>query len=173
MLIRWGRSNVRENIAMTEFTFKRFDIEDENLLGMQLNLIMQSVWMITPLFFLATTIYCLFIDPWTFLYSVLTVIIIWSTFPAFIYAKRYNKNEALWSYVYGVFNFIALSWIAPYSVLTVHRSGWLTRQEPKGPAIDAAAAQAQAQQTAAAANASAQASASQVQPKSQETPPAS
>jgi hyaluronan synthase len=134
MLIRWARSNVRENIAMTEFTFKRFNLEDENLLGMQLNLIMQSVWMITPLLFLSTTFYCLFVDPWTFLYSVLTVIIIWSTFPAFVYAKRYDKNEALWSYVYGVFNFVALSWIGPYSVLTVYRSGWLTRQEPKGPA---------------------------------------
>ena len=135
MLIRWARSNVRENIAMTEFTFNRIDLEDENLLGMQINLVMQSVWMITPMLFLSTTFYCLFVDPWTFLYSVLTVIIIWSTFPAFVYASRYNKNEALWSYVYGVFNFVALSWIGPYSVLTVHRSGWLTRQEPKGPAL--------------------------------------
>jgi len=131
MLIRWARSNVRENMAMCEFAFKRFDLEDENLLGMQINLIMQSIWTITPMLFLSTTIYCLFVDPWTFIYSVLTVIIIWSTFPAFVYASRYDKNESLWSFVYGVFNFLALSWIGPYSIVTVHRSGWLTRQEPK------------------------------------------
>lgn len=131
MLIRWARSNVRENIAMGEFAFRRIDLEDEDLLGMQLNLVMQSVWMVTPLLFLGTTLYCLFADPWTFTYSVLTVIVIWSTFPAFIYASRYDKNEALWSYVYGMFNFVALSWIGPYSILTVHRSGWLTRTLPK------------------------------------------
>jgi hyaluronan synthase len=135
LLIRWARSNARENMAMSEFAFKKFDLEDENLLGMQINLVMQSIWMITPMLFLTTTLYCLFVDPWTFIYSVLTVIIIWSTIPAFVYASRYDKNEALWSYVYGVFNFIALSWIGPYSIITIHRSGWLTRTTPKGPAI--------------------------------------
>ena len=59
------------------------------------------------------------------------VIIIWSTLPAFVYASRYDKTESLWSYIYGIFNFLTLSWIGPYSVFTVHRSGWLTRDLPK------------------------------------------
>lgn len=131
MLIRWARSNVRENLEMCTFSFKKFDLENEDLLGMQINLVMQMIWMITPMMFMGTTLYCLFVDPVTFFYSVLTVIMIWSTLPAFVYASRYNKNESLWSYVYGVFNFLTLSWIGPYSILTVHKSGWLTRQEPK------------------------------------------
>lgn len=131
MLIRWGRSNVRENLAMCRFTFRRIDLEDEDLLGLQINLVIQAIWMITPILFLGTTIYCLFVDAMTFIYSVLMVIIIWSTLPAFVYASRYDKTESLWSYIYGIFNFLTLSWIGPYSVFTVHRSGWLTRDLPK------------------------------------------
>ena len=127
MFIRWARSNIRENLAMMEFAFRRIDFRNENLLGMQLNLIMQSIWMFTPLFFLSSTLYCLSLDAPTFLYSVFLVIAIWSTFPSFIYACKYNKKESIWAYVFGFFNFIALSWIGPYSLLTVHRSGWLTR----------------------------------------------
>ena len=128
MFIRWARSNIRENLAMLEFAFRKIDLRNENLLGMQLNLIMQSIWMFTPLFFLSSTLYCLSLDTPTFLYTVFLVIAIWSTFPSFIYACKYNKKESIWAYVFGFFNFIALSWIGPYSLLTVHKSGWLTRE---------------------------------------------
>ena len=128
MLIRWGRSNIRENLAMAAFAFRRFSLRDENHLGMQINLIMQSIWMFTPMLFLFTALYCLLQDAPAFLYSVFTVTVIWSTFPALVYAAKYEKNESLWAYVFGFFNFLALSWIGPYSLLTVHRSGWLTRE---------------------------------------------
>lgn len=131
MLIRWGRSNVRENLAMCRFAFRKIDLENEDLLGLQINLVMQTIWMVTPLLFLFTTCYCLFVDAKAFIYSVFMVIIIWSTLPAFVYARRYDKSESLWSYIYGIFNFLTLSWIGPYCIFTVHRSGWLTRQEPK------------------------------------------
>ncbi len=129
MFIRWARSNIRENLDMFRFAFRRFRLDDEDRLGMQINLVMQTIWMFTPILFVFSTLYCLMIDARAFLYSVLTVTVIWSTFPAFVYATRYDKNESLWSYVYGLFNFVALSWIAPYALLTVHRSGWLTRQK--------------------------------------------
>ena len=128
MLIRWARSNIRENLAMAAFLFRRIRLRDSNLLGLQINWLMQSVWMFTPLFFLFSALYCLALDAPAFLYSVFSVTVIWSTFPALIYAAKYEKNESLWAYVFGFFNFLALSWIGPYSLLTVHRSGWLTRE---------------------------------------------
>ena len=128
MLIRWARSNIRENLAMASFLFRRIRLRDTNLLGLQINWIMQSVWMFTPLFFLFSALYCLTLDAPGFLYSVFSVTVIWSTFPALVYASKYEKNESLWAYGFGFFNFLALSWIGPYSLLTVHRSGWLTRE---------------------------------------------
>lgn len=131
MFIRWSRSNVRENLEMFKFAFGRIDFTDEDLLGMQINLIMQTLWTLTPMLFVASTIYCLVVSPLTFLYASIMATLIWSTLPAFVYASKYSKKDALWSYVYGVFNFLSLSWIGPYSILTIHRSGWLTRSKPK------------------------------------------
>jgi hyaluronan synthase len=125
MFIRWARSNFRENFTMLKFAFRKFNF---NWIGMQINLIMQIIYMFTPMCFIFTSIYCIAVDALAFFYSVITVITLWSTIPAFFYACRYSKNESLWSYVYGIFNFLALSWIAPYALLTIHKSGWLTRK---------------------------------------------
>ena len=135
MFLRWERSNIRENFSMCSFVFKRFDLEDENLLGIQINIIMSLLWMITPLFFILFSLYALLIAPAAFLYGSITMIIFWSTIPAFVYASRYSRNEALWSYVYGVFNFLALSWVGPYSLITIFNSGWLTRDAVKSKAV--------------------------------------
>ena len=128
MFIRWARSNFRENFSMMRFAFKR---HSWNWIGLQINLFMQFVWMFTPMIFIGTSVYCVAKDALAFFYSVITVIMLWSTIPAFFYACRYSKNESLWSYVYGLFNFFALFWIAPYSLLTIHKSGWLTRDPSK------------------------------------------
>ena len=92
---------------------------------------MQTLWTLTPMLFVGSTLYCLVVSPLAFLYASVMATLIWSTLPAFVYASKYSKKEALWSYVYGVFNFLSLSWIGPYSILTIHRSGWLTRAKPK------------------------------------------
>ena len=131
MFLRWSRSNVRENLEMFTFAFRRIDFADEDLLGMQINLVMQTLWTLTPMLFVGSTLYCLAVSPLAFLYASVMATLIWSTLPAFVYASKYSKKEALWSYVYGVFNFLSLSWIGPYSILTIHRSGWLTRAKPK------------------------------------------
>ena len=131
MLIRWGRSNVRENITMSRFAFRRFDFNDDDLTGMQINLVVQFFWMIAPLVFTFFTFYCLFTDALPFLVSAGFAIVFWATLPAFVYARRNSAGKSLWSYVYGIYSFLTLFWISPYCVFTVHRSGWLTRQEPK------------------------------------------
>jgi hyaluronan synthase len=131
MLIRWGRSNVRENIAMAKFAFRRFDTSDDDLTGMQVNLVMQTFWMAAPVIFLGYTVYCLLQGVLPFIIGAAFAIIFWSTMPAFVYARRYNAGDSVWSYVYGIFSFFTLFWVSPYCIFTVHKSGWLTRQKPK------------------------------------------
>lgn len=133
MLIRWGRSNVRENVSMAKFAFRHFDLDNDNLTGMQANLIIQMFWMIAPLIFTGYAVWCCASDSLNFVYGAVIAILFWSTLPAFVFARRYSKTKSLWSYVYGIFSFLTLFWVSPYCVLTVHRSGWLTRQKPKEP----------------------------------------
>lgn len=128
MLIRWARSNFRENFSMMRFAFKRWSW---NWLGLQINMIMLYIWMFTPMLFLISSTVSIVKDAMAFFYSAVTVITLWSTIPAFFYACRYGKNESLWAYVYGFLNFFALFWIPPYALLTIHESGWMTRNSKK------------------------------------------
>lgn len=140
MLIRWARSNVRENIAMTFFTFRKF--REGPMSGARINLIQQLFAMVAPPLFLGAIILCLFWKPHIFLLQILIGTAIWSSVPAIIYAMRHRSSEALWAYAYGGFYFAALSWISAYSLFTMHRSGWLTRQTPATPAAPPPAAPA-------------------------------
>ncbi len=127
MFIRWARSNVRENIYMNDFMFTR--IPKDQLWAGRVILLYQ--WLLTlggPFFFIGT-LACLYWRPSVFMINILGAISIWSTVPLLFYGLRYRTTEAFWAYTYGVFNFMALSWIGPYSLFTVHRSGWLTRQK--------------------------------------------
>ena len=132
MLIRWGRSNVRENISMSKFAFRKFDLQDDDLTGMQINLVVQFFWMLAPVVFTFYSVACVIGDAIPFICGAAFAIVFWATMPAFIYARRrHNAADSLWSYVYGLYSFLTLFWISPYCVFTVRRSGWLTRQTPK------------------------------------------
>lgn len=138
MLIRWARSNVRENLYMAEFAFKRFGFK--HVMGRQLNLVMQILWQVTPCFFLPLTVYYMLAAPSTFLPTAIGVIMMWSSISALFYFSRTKSTDALWSYVYGVFHSFSLAWIAPYSIFTVRKSGWLTRELPTNNAASCKAA---------------------------------
>lgn len=131
MMIRWSRSNVRENYSMSKFAYKKLDLNNGELTGMQANLMVQIFWMIAPILFSFYTIQCMFIHAYAFWVGLTFSICFWSTLPAFVFAQRYDKKRSLWSYVYGLYSFLTLFWISPYSLFTVGESGWLTRQAPK------------------------------------------
>ena len=132
MLIRWARSNVRENLSMSTFTFRKFRAGPMS--GARINLVQQLFAMVVPPLFLGAIMLCLFWRPHIFLLYILVGTAVWSSVPAIIYAMRHRSSEALWAYAYGGFYFAALSWINAYSLFTVRRSGWLTRQTPAMPA---------------------------------------
>ncbi|MCG1035179.1 glycosyltransferase [Polaribacter sargassicola] len=126
MFIRWGRSNVRENIAMSKFVFTNF--REGNKFGSRLLFLTQSIKMIMAYPFLLFMLYFIITHPALFISSTLLSILIISSFPVFFYAKRYNIKEAFWAYSYSILYTFGLFWITPYAIATAGKSGWLTRE---------------------------------------------
>lgn len=127
MLIRWCRSDVRENYVMTKYAFGSFRIFDLQLAALRMNLIFANGALVLPFFWLPMLVGALIISPvMTLLYTV-GGSVLWSMMPAAIYAFRYNAKDALWAFVYGVYSIPFISWICIYSIFTVKNSDWMTR----------------------------------------------
>lgn len=125
MFIRWGRSNVRENIAMAQFVFKNF--RNESKAGTRLLFVNQWIRIIMAYPVLLSMLIFTLTHPILFLSSTLSSILVLSSIPVFFFAKRYSFSEAFWAYSYGVLYTFGLFWITPYSIATASKSGWLTR----------------------------------------------
>ena len=128
MFIRWGRSNVRENIMMSKYVFT--DFKKESKFGARLFFLNQSLNIILTYPFLLFMAFFIITHPLLFLSSTLLGILIISSFPVLFYAKRYNFSESIWAYTYSILFSFGLFWITPYSIATAGRSGWLTRELP-------------------------------------------
>lgn len=129
MYIRWCRSDVRENVAMHEFIFSTW--RKGSLYGTRLNLFNQWVGCTIVPVFLLVAVGLLCWQPGIMLLNTLGGIAMWSTAPCLFYLFRHKTTDALWAYAYGMFYFFALSWIVPFSLVTSHQSGWLTRTLPQ------------------------------------------
>ncbi|NIJ45361.1 hyaluronan synthase [Wenyingzhuangia heitensis] len=125
MFIRWGRSNVRENLAMSKYVFTNF--RKESKAGARLLFINQFLTIIMTYPFLLFMLFFIVVHPLLFLSSTLLGILVVSSFSVLFYAKKYNASESLWAYAYSVLYTFGLFWISPYAIATVGRSGWLTR----------------------------------------------
>lgn len=126
MFIRWGRSNVRENIQMSKYVFTNF--REGSKLGTRLLFISQSSKIIMSYPFLVFMLFFILMHPVLFISSTLFSILILSSFPVLFYAKRYKLSESFWAYSYSVLYTFALFWITPYAIATASRRGWLTRE---------------------------------------------
>lgn len=125
MFIRWGRSNVRENIAMAKYVFTNFREGSKTgsrllFFNQVLKLVMSYPSILLMLFFIS-------MDPILFISSMLFSILIWSSFPVLFYAKRYKLSESFWAYSYSILYTFGLFWITPYAIATASKRGWLTR----------------------------------------------
>lgn len=125
MFIRWGRSNVRENLMMAKYVFK--DFRKESKFGARLLFLNQSIRIIMTYPFLFFMLFFIAVHPILFLSSTLLSIMVVSTFSVIFYAKRYTVAEAFWAYSYSIFYTFSLFWIAPYAIATANKRGWLTR----------------------------------------------
>ncbi len=128
MFIRWGRSNVRENIMMSKYVFKNF--RESSKAGSRLLFLNQCLTIIMTYPFLLFMLFFVVTHPILFLSSTLASILIVSSFPVLFYAKRYNLSESIWAYSYSILYTFGLFWITPYAIATAGRRGWLTRELP-------------------------------------------
>ena len=126
MFIRWGRSNVRENIEMSKYVFTKFREGAKS--GARLLFISQSLKIIMSYPFILFMLFFIVTHPVLFLSSTLFGILIVASFPMIFYAKRYNLAESFWVYSYSVLYTFALFWITPYAIATAGKRGWLTRE---------------------------------------------
>lgn len=125
MFIRWGRSNVRENIEMSKYVFKNF--REGNKVGTRLLFFSQATKIVMSYPFLLFMLFFVVTHPLLFVSSTLASILVLSTFPVIFYAKRYNFIESFWAYSYSIMYTFGLFWITPYAIATANRRGWLTR----------------------------------------------
>lgn len=125
MFIRWGRSNVRENIMMSQFVFKNF--RNESKFGARLLFLNQSLKIVMAYPLILFMLFFVLTHPVLFVSSTLLGILILSSFPVIFYAKRYNLSESFWAYSYSILYTFGLFWITPYVILTANKKGWLTR----------------------------------------------
>ncbi|QLE00847.1 glycosyltransferase family 2 protein [Galbibacter sp. BG1] len=129
MFIRWERSNVRENLAMSRFAFGNFREGAKS--GTRILLLNQ--WLKMTMAYPAIILMAYFVIsyPVLFLSSTLAGIMIFSSMQALFYAKKHSVAESFWAYPYSVFYAFTLFWITPYAIATAGRSGWLTRDLSK------------------------------------------
>lgn len=129
MFTRWERSNVRENLMMSKFAFKTFRNGSKS--GTRILLVNQWLHMLTAYPLVLIMVILLLTHPILFISSTLLSILIFTSLPAFFYAKNYNITEAFWAYSYSIFYTFGLFWITPYAMATANRRGWLTRELPQ------------------------------------------
>ena len=129
MFIRWERSNIRENIAMSRFAFT--DFREGSKVGARILLLNQWLKMVMAYPALLLMFFFILTYPLLFFTSTFASILIFSSIQALFYAKKHNAAESLWAYPYSLFFAFTLFWITPYAIATAGRSGWLTRELPK------------------------------------------
>ncbi|WP_431163869.1 glycosyltransferase [Flagellimonas beolgyonensis] len=126
MFIRWGRSNVRENIEMSKYVFRNFRKGPK--FGTRLLFVSQFLRIIMSYPLLLFMLFFVLSHPLLFLSSTLASILIVTTFPVLFYAKRYELSESFWAYSYSILYTFGLFWITPYAIATANKRGWLTRE---------------------------------------------
>ena len=126
MLLRWERSNIRENFDMFKFIFKNFQFTDVKRWFMLWTLFQYTLMVMLPILLIWFSLYNVYITNGRILLSILAMSVLWSTIPATINMQR--DFRLVWgSYIYGVFNVFTLFWVIPYAFFTIGKSQWLTR----------------------------------------------
>ena len=128
MLIRWCRSDVRENLLMSQYAFSTLALTDIRMHVLRFNLLFANGTLFFTFFWLPLLVWMLFVSPVMTLIYTVSGSVMWSMMPAAIYAFRYNAKDALWAFVYGIYSVPFISWICIYSILTMGNTDWMTRR---------------------------------------------
>jgi hyaluronan synthase len=128
MLLRWARSNVRENLVMLSFIMGRFRSADSGSGWIRLFSATQLFRMTmgeASKFAVAAQLYLAFVPT---LIAMAIGCIIGAVLPAVVYQWRYGGWFGWrWAIPYSFYWLFCLCWISLWGLVTAPRSGWLTR----------------------------------------------
>jgi hyaluronan synthase len=131
MLLRWARSNVRENLVMLSFLIGRFRPTDGGSGWIRLFSITQLIRMTLYEAFKFAVIAQLLLSPFRTLLALAAACIISACLPALVYQKRYGGWFGWrWAIPYSFYWLFCLCWISLWGLFTAFCSGWLTRGLP-------------------------------------------
>jgi hyaluronan synthase len=133
MLLRWARSNVRENLVMLSFILGRFRPADRGSGWIRLFSATQLFRMTmgeASKFAVVVQLYLAFVPT---LIAMSIGCVIGAVLPALVYQFRYGGWFGWrWAIPYAFYWLFCLCWISLWGLVTAPRSGWLTRDLVKG-----------------------------------------
>lgn len=130
MLVRWGRSHVRESIVMAQFLFGSF--RKTPALATRVEYLLQMIELIVGEALKIGSLAMLLVSPLFVAKNIAIGTVIASSIPAVVYLVRHRSWNFLWALPYSFFWIAGLSWIGVWCMVTPHRSGWLTREVKSG-----------------------------------------
>jgi hyaluronan synthase len=131
MLLRWARSNVRENLVMLSFMIGRFRPNDTGSGWIRLFSTTQFIRMIIGEAFKFAVAAQLLMAPVHTLSMLAVACIISACLPALVHQKHHGGWFGWrWAISYSFYWLLCLYWISLWGLLTAYRSGWLTRELP-------------------------------------------
>ncbi len=132
MLVRWARSNVRENLAMISFLLRRFRIGHNGSGWLRLVSAIQIIRMALGEAFKVALMVQMVLSPLMTLVAIVLGCFAGAILPAVVHQVRYGGWFGWqWAISFSFFWLFGLSWISIWGLFTAPRSGWLTRGMPK------------------------------------------
>ncbi len=131
MLMRWARSNIRENLVMLSFICRPFRPADSGGHWLRLFSVTQLFSMITSTVFKLAVLIHLILVPASTLNLLVVGCLVSGILPAIVYQMRYGSWFGWrWALSFSFYWLFTLSWIPIWGLLTATQSGWLTRSLP-------------------------------------------
>jgi hyaluronan synthase len=132
MLLRWARSNVRENLVMLAFLIRRFRPHDSGAGWIRFFTATQLFRMTFGEAFKFAVLVQLALTPLPTIGFLTIGCLISAVVPAVVHQKRRGGWFGWkWALPYTFYWLYTLSWIPLWGVFTASRSGWLTRDLPE------------------------------------------
>lgn len=123
MLVRWGRSDVRESLVMAKFIFR------DRRRQLQLVYLWSVIQMVVAAVLFVPSVVGMLLMPQVVPMVIGSTVLGAIPAVAIVWALR-GRAVAMWSLPWAVYGLVALSWITPWSFVSMHRGGWLTRTLP-------------------------------------------
>ena len=131
MLIRWTRSDIRENFLMAGTVLKNLSSFSWQDVSYFIHWISIFLNMFLPFVFLPAVLISLCVSSFP-LYQTAVLFIsvmVWSLLPAIIYGNERGISKVCRAFIFGFFTLLFLSWMPIYSLFTMRNSKWLTREK--------------------------------------------